>query len=246
MTTRRGLGKGKGSGWKNIISNDPHRHGLAAKGVKTAALSPRLRKRVRDNPKLATMNFANLQKNGVFLKYQGDADKDGVVNVKDCQPLNMNKQDRIFEVKKGITISARSEPTRYGFRHIVVLFKDGQEIGRAKETYQNRTWERYEFETAIRTLLDSTDILTESEKKKFLERGEKLEKERVEKEFGMVAGIAKMGEVLNDTTEDKNKWKKRMLKAGLPALDFPEDWDRLSESEKEKRLNKVIAMLKER
>jgi len=61
MTTRRGLGKGKGSGWKNLAPNDPRRHGLAAKGVKTAVLSPRLRKRVRDNPKLATMNFANHQ-----------------------------------------------------------------------------------------------------------------------------------------------------------------------------------------
>jgi len=33
---RRGLGKGKGSGWKNIISNDPHRHNLSRMGVKSA------------------------------------------------------------------------------------------------------------------------------------------------------------------------------------------------------------------
>jgi len=45
MTTRRGLGKGKGSGWKNIISNDPHRHNLSRMGVKSATLPKRLRKR---------------------------------------------------------------------------------------------------------------------------------------------------------------------------------------------------------
>ena len=37
--------------------------------------------------------------------------------------------------------------------------------------------------------------------------------------------------------------KKRMLKAGLgEGLDFPEDWNTLSEDEKEIRLNKVVAL----
>jgi len=90
---RRGLGKGKGKGWKNLANDDPRRHGLSAKGVKTAVLSPRLRKRVRANPRLKGMSFQQLQKQGVFLRYQGDADHDGVVNIRDCKPLDRTKQD---------------------------------------------------------------------------------------------------------------------------------------------------------
>lgn len=33
---RRGMGKGKGSGWKNIARDDPLRHKLAGKGIKTS------------------------------------------------------------------------------------------------------------------------------------------------------------------------------------------------------------------
>lgn len=90
---RRGLGKGKGSGWKNIAADDSKRHGMSAKGMKSAVLSPRLRSRIAANPSLKGMSFQKLQNKGVFLKYQGDADKDGVKNIHDCQPLNRKKQD---------------------------------------------------------------------------------------------------------------------------------------------------------
>ena len=99
---RKGLGIGKGSGWKNIAPDDPRRHGLSAKGVKTAILSPRLRKRIATNPKLKGMNFQQLQKKGVFLRYQADSDKDGVPNINDCQPLNKDMQDfKSFAKKVG-------------------------------------------------------------------------------------------------------------------------------------------------
>ena len=56
--------------------------------------------------------------------------------------------------------------------------------------------------------------------------------------------VALFGEVLCDNQEEKNNWKKRMFDAtGL--LDFPSDWDDLTEDEKEKRLNKVIEIAKE-
>lgn len=32
---RQGLGKGLGTGWKNLVPQDPFRHGLSAKGYKT-------------------------------------------------------------------------------------------------------------------------------------------------------------------------------------------------------------------
>lgn len=54
--------------------------------------------------------------------------------------------------------------------------------------------------------------------------------------------VAMMGEIFGNTKEGKNDWKLRMLKAGLPALDVPEDWNTLTEEEKEKRLNGVIEL----
>ena len=56
--------------------------------------------------------------------------------------------------------------------------------------------------------------------------------------------VAMFGELLCDNQKEKNDWKKRMLDAtGL--LDFPEDWDELSEEEKQERLDKAIAFNKE-
>ena len=56
--------------------------------------------------------------------------------------------------------------------------------------------------------------------------------------------VAMFGELLCDNQKEKNDWKKRMLDAtGL--LDFPEDWNDLSEDEKQKRLDKAIAFNKE-
>lgn len=60
-------------------------------------------------------------------------------------------------------------------------------------------------------------------------------------EMRAAAMAAKMGEFITTGTKaEANVWKKRMLSAGIPGLDWPSDWDSLSEEEKEERLNKVI------
>ncbi len=58
----------------------------------------------------------------------------------------------------------------------------------------------------------------------------------------MTGMVATIGNIFCDTTEAKNDWKKRMLAAGLSnsGLTFPEDWNQLSEEEKETRLNAAI------
>lgn len=65
----------------------------------------------------------------------------------------------------------------------------------------------------------------------------------------LVAGIARLGEVFGEakTQKEKNDWKARMLKAGLEkrGLMMPDDWDSLSESEKERRLNGVLEIMRE-
>ena len=56
--------------------------------------------------------------------------------------------------------------------------------------------------------------------------------------------VALFGELLCDNQKEKNDWKKRMFDAtGL--LDFPSDWDELSEDEKQKRLDGVIKIARE-
>jgi hypothetical protein len=55
-----------------------------------------------------------------------------------------------------------------------------------------------------------------------------------------VAMAARMGEFLTDNQKAANDWKKRMLAAGLLGLDIPQDWDTLTEDEKQRRLDKVI------
>ena len=63
--------------------------------------------------------------------------------------------------------------------------------------------------------------------------------------FKTIGAIALMGEVLQDTQKDKNDWKKRMISAGLgEGISIPDDWEELSEDEKEKRLDKVIGFMK--
>jgi len=70
------------------------RHSQAAKGVKTKQkVSPRVKRMLKKDPKLRDKTFKQLQKKGVFLKYQADSDGDGIPNVKDCRPLDPRKQD---------------------------------------------------------------------------------------------------------------------------------------------------------
>ena len=60
-----------------------------------------------------------------------------------------------------------------------------------------------------------------------------------------IAMVAKMGDILCEGKKEKNDWKARMIKAGLEnrGLIMPDDWDSLSEDEKERRLNGAIKEL---
>lgn len=148
--------------------------------------------------------------------------------------------EKVFTLPDGYTISCRSEGTRYGFRHLATLFKDAWQVAHDKACYYNRTWENYEFQTVIRGVLHKEfDDATVNKYEKSIHT---KETEEINKRFGFIGAIAKMGEIFADTTAEKNKWKERILKAGISGLDFPEDFDSLSEEEKEKRLDAVIAM----
>ena len=153
---------------------------------------------------------------------------------------------RIFKITEHLEVVCNSESTRYGFRHLATMFKDGAEIQDGKCTYQNRTWERYEFQSVL------NDVVRKALKNKLIsEEEEKACKEFIDGDqtdwsgFKTTSMVASLGELFCDNQKDKNDWKARMLKAGIQGLDIPEDWDGLDEDEKTKRLDGVIKIMGE-
>ena len=151
-----------------------------------------------------------------------------------------------FKINKELSAICEWKKTRSAFKHEAVLLRNGYEVDRKKICYLNRTWEKYEFESVLYKLSDSAE-LSDKEKKLFKNKIENQFREddekKVNKMFGTIGAIAKMGEILSEDKKETNDWKKRMLEAGLPDLSIPEDWETLSEEEKENRLNNVIEMM---
>jgi hypothetical protein len=116
----------------------------------------------------------------------------------------------------------------------------------AKVTYQNRTWESYNFQTVLQKLIRESGVLSSDEKKTALAYAEKDHSDN--KTFNTIAMAAKMGDIFGQTLKEKNDWKARMLKAGLGSsgLEMPEDWDTLDEETKKARLDAAIGVLKEK
>ena len=151
-----------------------------------------------------------------------------------------------FKVNRLYTVVCHSENTRYGFRHLAELqrnYPHWEILAHAKACYYNRTWESYDFQSVIH------DVLSKAFNKVTAKRyRKKIDAEalgHVNDHFNLVAGIAKLGEILCEKPEDQNAWKKRMI-ATVPGIDFPEEFNALSEEEKEKRLNGVIGVLAEK
>lgn len=147
---------------------------------------------------------------------------------------------KLFQLNSEYSVVCVSESTRSGFRHLATLMQNGSEIDKAKCCYQNRTWESFEFESVLRDLLGKT--FSDEEVKDFLQVASGRAKEELDSTMKTVGAVAMMGEIFGQDKKEKNDWKARMLKAGLPGLDVPDDWDTLPEAEKESRLNKVIAL----
>lgn len=45
----------------------------------------------------------------------------------------------------------RSENTRNGFKHISEMFIDGENVSKGTRQYYNRTWEKYQYQSAMKT-----------------------------------------------------------------------------------------------
>ena len=62
--------------------------------------------------------------------------------------------------------------------------------------------------------------------------------------FKAVRMAAALGDIMCEKKEDKNAFKSRMIWT-IPGIEKPQDWDQLSEEEKERRINGALDCLKE-
>lgn len=157
-----------------------------------------------------------------------------------------------FKVNEEFAMGAEVYRTRYSWGHKAHLYRvrtpeqSDEYIEGVKVTYYNRTWERYEFESALFQLVDKAfkkKLITKEEHQTLYDYIKNYEEPS---RFNHIAAVAKLGEVFGSNQKESNDWKARMLKAGLPegALQMPEDWDTLSEDEKQRRLDGAIEALK--
>jgi hypothetical protein len=114
--------------------------------------------------------------------------------------------------------------------------------------------EKYSVTTSIhlthaRPRVDAVEVGTDELKQIIRERKDQSEADPVR----LGAMVASLGDVLGKDKKEANAWKKRMLSAsvpkdptGAPLLSFPDDWERLPEDEKERRLNKVIEVAQDK
>ena len=77
---------------------------------------------------------------------------------------------KIFKLNDKYSVVCEWVNTSYGFKHTAHLMRNGVELDEAKATYHNRTWESFEFQTVLHILFDKTDVLTDKEKKRFLNK----------------------------------------------------------------------------
>ena len=61
---------------------------------------------------------------------------------------------KIFKLTKDFSVVCNSEGTRYGFRHLASLCRDGAEVCKAKACYYNRTWESYTFQSVLHDVIN--------------------------------------------------------------------------------------------
>jgi hypothetical protein len=92
------MAKARIGGW----FKQPERHSRARKYGQAGGqyASQRVTTILAKHPEYKNLSFKQLKGKGIFLKYQSDADRDGVKNIKDCKPLNSHEQDLKETTKK--------------------------------------------------------------------------------------------------------------------------------------------------
>lgn len=150
---------------------------------------------------------------------------------------------KTFKLSDRIHIDCETYETRYSWGHKAYLYVDERQEAYKKITYYNRTWEAYTYQTILSCIVESVSntIISKEDKVRYQKRIQDQSFSQDGDMFKSIAMIAKMGEVLTNTQKDANDWKARMLKAGLgEGLSMPDNWETLSEDEKQARIDKAI------
>lgn len=149
---------------------------------------------------------------------------------------------RTFQPTQAIKIECVSENTSYGFRHLATVYKNGVRVGFGKATYYNRSWEKFEFQSAMIQAVKGAD-LTPQEKADVLKW---LEGDRTDwSGFHSAGALMKLGEIMGSTPKEKNILKEKALRSSFEnrGLDMPSDWATLDEETKSARLGAVSDLL---
>ena len=78
---------------------------------------------------------------------------------------------KLFKLNDYIEVVCDTANTRNGFKHTATLLFNGIDREDTKMCYQNRTWERYQYESVLSRLVERSEVLNEQEKelaKKFI------------------------------------------------------------------------------
>lgn len=157
-----------------------------------------------------------------------------------------------FKINDKLAIGAEVYETRRSWGHKAHLYRvrtpeqNDLLIESTRITYYNRTWERFQFESILFQLIEKarrTHAIDENEAKVCNDYIKSYNTH--DSHLKTVAIVAKLGDLFSSNKKEANDWKTRMIKAGLEnkGLIMPDDWEELSESEKETRLNGAIAQL---
>ena len=160
-----------------------------------------------------------------------------------------------FKINDKLAIGAEVYQTRHSWGHKAHLYRvhtperDDECIESDKITYYNRTWERYEFESILFSLVEKAlkhHTITKEEAETcnaYIKSPQRTEDDCAG--LKTIAGVMALGDIFGSTQTEKNDWKERMLRAGLEkkGLIMPDDWNELDENEKQKRLDGAIGAL---
>lgn len=148
---------------------------------------------------------------------------------------------KIFQLNERFSVVCAWQKTRYGFRHTATLISNGMDTGnKTKCCYYNRTWESYEYQSVLHQAINK--FFDDEAAKAFIEKVDAEAHGEFEKAFMPYKMMAALADICGSNTEEKNAMKKRSLEM-IPGIEFPDDFDRLSEEEKERRLTGALKQL---
>jgi len=141
--------------------------------------------------------------------------------------------------KKAYVLESENKKELKSFSTIVCIIENNKPI--VKNTYSHTSLRH------IKEFLKQNGFTAEN-KNQILKDYKPTEEEKEHEEkplFNIARAFLMLGNVGKGTLKEKNNYKIRILKASFEnkGLIFPNDWNTLTEEEKEKRLNKIEEIL---